>query len=159
MTDINEKYAYNRFGSKATRVGQAVSDILSKENLPEVTVEEILEASKDKFLKDLEECVETGRKKYTSPFYVFVIMKKEMWAVNVIRNYFIARQTKPKMFDMMMDYPNATKTLYMINDNTGEVKLEWTLPGLQECESILKTPLSFDPSLISWIRECFEVEK
>ena len=152
--EVKNKYEYNRFGSKGQRVGQAVLDIMSKDQ-PEQTVEETIDGFGPKFVQDLENCIEAGRKKYISPFYVFVLTKKEMWACNIVRNFFIARQTYPHSLDMIKEYPQHMKTLYKINDDKGTLELIWSIPGHSECLSVMKSPQSFDPALIQMILGCY----
>lgn len=150
----NKKYEYNRFGSKGVRVGQAVVDILSKDQ-PDQTVEETIEAFGPDFVKELQDTIEKNKGKYQSPFYVFILTKKEMWAVNVVRNFFIARQTNPSGLEMVKQYPNYMKTLYKVDSKKGTLELKWSIPGHQECLSICKTPSSYDPELVSWILQCY----
>lgn len=152
--DVIDKYSYNRFGSKGTRVGQAVFDIISKPQ-SEQTVEDVLSAYGPEYARQIEECIEQNQHKYKGPFYVFVLTKKEMWATNLVRNWFIARQTPPHAFEMMEQYANYTKTLYMIDANKGNISVVWSLPGYSDCMSIAKNPANFDPQLVKWIEECF----
>lgn len=154
MDAKDKRYQYNRFGMKGARVGQAVVDIMSKDQ-PETKVEDILQESAGEFLEQFEVCVEEGSKKYTSPFYVFVLTGKEMWAVNMMRNWFIARQTPPYALDMMCEHPNKTKSLYLVDYKSGRAKLVWTIPSLTECPSILGHENLYHPDLVRWIQECF----
>lgn len=138
------------------RVGQAVADILSKEQ-PTYTAGEILDGYSQKFAQEIESVIEKNQDKYAGPFYIFVLTKKEMWADNVVRNWFIARQTKPNALEMMSQYSNHTKTLYKVN-KVGQklLEIEWSLPGFSECISVLKSPGTYDPELVRWIISCFE---
>jgi len=148
------KYDYNRFGAKGQRVGQAVFDIISRYQ-PMQTVGETLDAFGPDYAKQMEECIEDNEHKYTSPFYIFVLTKKEFWANNVLRNYFIARQTPPHAFDMMEQYSNYTKTLYIVDANRGNIKCVWTLPGFDDCITIARNPANYDPELVKWVEACF----
>lgn len=152
MNSDDPKYHYNRRGSKGARVGQAVSDILSRPQ-PTYTVEEILEGMGPKFAQELEKSVNDSIDKFRSPFYIFVLTKKEMWADNIIRNWFVPRQTPPYASEMMRDYPNHTKTLYVINSDKGDLKVAWSIPAKEDCRSILKTPDTFNPELVQWIKD------
>ena len=154
MGAIDDRYNYNRFGSKGQRVGQAVLDILSVPQ-PVQTVGDVLDSFGKDFAKEMEETINSGMKIYSSPFYVFVLTKKEFWADNVLRNYFIARQTPPHAFEMMGKYSNYTKTLYMVDGNQGNVRALWSLPSYVDCVSIAKRPDSFDPELVKWVENCF----
>lgn len=154
MPKEKSKYDYDRFGKKGKRVGQAVVDILSKEQAPQ-TAEETLDALGPDFVKDLLQCAEDNQPKYGELFYILVLTKKEMWAANVVRNFFIARQTPPHALDLIKEYSNFTKTLYKVSVHEG-VSIVWSIPGHQECLSIMKTPQSFDESLVKWITEAYQ---
>lgn len=151
------RYDYNRFGCNAKRVGQAVVDILSKEQ-PVYTAGEILDAYGPQYASEIEKAINEGLKKYTFPFYVFVLTKKEHWATNLVRNFFIPRQTSPLGMEMMQAYPNYTKTLYKVTSDIGGVKLIWSLPGFNECESIARHPEIHNEELVRWIKDCFTGE-
>jgi hypothetical protein len=147
---MEDKYNYNRFGKKGVRVGQAVMDIISKDQ-PEYTVEDILDGMAEDFTKELTDTYEKNKKLYRNPFYVLVLTQKTMWAANVIRNFFIARQTPPHASDLERDYPNHTKTLYMFDSEKGQFKVIWSLPGIEEMKSVLRNPMPFHDDLVHWI--------
>lgn len=149
------KYDYNRFGSKGKRVGQAVVDILEKGDNPYISTGEIFDASSEKFLQELEDTISKNKDRYDSPFYVVVFTNKEFWAENVVRNWFVARQSAPYATDLVCQYPNHNKTLYLVDANEGKIKICWTMPGFQEAKSILKTPQHYDPQLVQWIEDVF----
>jgi hypothetical protein len=152
---MSEKdYAYNRFGAKGQRVGQAVVDLLSKSQ-PVQTVGETIDAFGSDYAKQVQDCIEDNQHKYKSPFYIFVLTKKEFWADNVLRNFFIARQTPPHAFQMMEQYSNFTKTLYLVDANAGKIKIIWSLPGFQDCITVAKNPHLYSPELVKWIEDCF----
>jgi hypothetical protein len=153
--DINDKkYTYDRFGMKGARVGQAVHDILSAKE-ETTTVEEILDEYSHKFVQELEDTISANEHKYKDIFHVFVLSNKEMWAINVVRNWFVARETAPDALDMVGQYPNHCKILYEVNKKTGQLKLKWTIPGLQDCISVVNNPNMYDPTLYQWITQCF----
>lgn len=153
--DANDKrYTYDRFGMQGKRAGQAVYDIITQDN-PVYTVEDVLDGYSKKYAQEIEDCIEANRKRYQSPFYIFVLSAKEMWATNLVRNWFIARQSKPNGSDMMVEYPNHTKTLYRIKDDEGLIELVWTLPGIEDCKSIIKNPAPYDPELVRCVNACF----
>ena len=151
---ITDLYDYNRFGSKAKRVGQAVLDILSKPQ-PIQTVGDTLDAFGPDFANEMEKTIEQNQGKYESPFYIFVVTKKEFFANNVMRNWFIARQTPPYAFEMMKQYSNYTKTLYMVDSHKGNIKALWSIPGFLDCISIARCPSQYDPELVKWVEDCF----
>ena len=153
MPKEKSKYDYDRFGKKGKRVGQAVVDILSENQAPQ-TVEETLDALGPDFVKDLLQCAEDNQPKYGASFYILVLTKKEMWAANVVRNFFIARKTPPHALDLIKEYSNFTKTLYLVDVHRG-LHIIWSIPGHQECLAVMKTLQSYDESLVKWIQEAY----
>ncbi len=155
MDAANPKYKYQLGEMRGCRVGQAVKDILSTEHRS-YTAGEIMEAWAPKYIKDLEQAIENGANQFQGIFYVFVLTSKEMWTDNVVRNWFVARQTAPYATDMINGFPNRTKTLYMVDPEKGRVKLVWTIPGVEEARSLLSNPGLYDPDLVSWTRDAFQ---
>jgi len=155
MDPKDKRYSYDRFNMKGARVGQAVYDILSAKEQT-TTVEEIIDEYAHSFVKELEDTIKSNEHKYQKTFYVFVLSNKEMWALNVVRNWFVARATAPDALDMVAQYPNHSKILYAVDKDTNEVSLKWTIPGIQDCVSIMNHPQLYDPQLCKWIDECFK---
>lgn len=153
LVEEENKYSYQRFGKKGQRVGQAVVDILSKEQ-PEYTAEDILEEFGGDYLKDIQQCSEEHKSSFDGKFYIFSLLHKDLGqfgVANVLRHWKIPRETEPNSRMMMHDYPNHTKTLFEVDKKKGEITLLWTLPGFEECKSILKNPDLYDRDLIRWI--------
>ncbi len=150
----DKKYTYNRFGMKGARVGQAVYDIL-KSSDKNTTVEEILDEYAAKFNQELEDTINANEHKYKDKFHIFVLSNKEMWAQNVVRNWFVARESAPEPLDMVGQYPNHCKILYEFDKRADKLSLKWTIPGIQDCISIVKNPSQYDPMLYKWIKDCF----
>lgn len=155
MDSNDPKYYYAKHGLHSARVGQAVTDILSKDQ-PSYTTEEILEGFGAQFTKQLEQTVNDSLGKFKSPFYILALTKKEFWAVNVVRNWFIPRQSPPYGFEMMEQYPNHTKTLYVVDGDRGNIKVAWSIPAFSDCISIAKNKDLYHPELVDWVFKCFE---
>lgn len=154
--EFTDKYDYNRFGSSAKRVGQAVVDILKHGSQPTYTAEDIIDGYQHEFVKEFERCVSENKDKYDSPFYVLVLSHKEAWAENMVRNWFIARQTAPEDRYMISQYPHHMKTLYRI-DKKGDINLEWVLPGLSDIQSIFKKPELYDKDLVKYCAKALAI--
>lgn len=153
--DTSGKYDYNRFGAKGQRVGQAILDIVSKDQV-EQSAEDIVMEFGPEFEKEFRQAVAHGSKHYSDPFYVFVLSKKEMWACNLMRNFFIPRQTSPRGTDMIQQYPHYMKTLYKVYSNADKVDLVWSVPGHAECQVVARNPSQYDPELVQFIFQCYE---
>lgn len=149
---MSDKYDYNRFGSKAKRVGQAVVDILSKEHLPSITAEDISEERQKEYIENLHKAVEVGHneKKYSDPFYVVCLYNKEPWAVNVVRMRFLPRQTEPMPENMMTMFPYFGKDVWQVHYDKGDLKYLWTLPSIENFRQILKNTKLYDSNLAKW---------
>jgi hypothetical protein len=156
MPDASDpRYHYNKRGMKAARVGQAVIDILSKDQ-PYQTAGETLEAFGPDYVKEIEKAIENGLSQHLkSPFYLLVLTKKEPWAVNVLRNYFIPRQSPPHALKLAKEYKHYVKTLYFVDAERGNIGVLWSVPGWEDCKSIAKRPRQHEPELVKWISDCF----
>lgn len=154
MDSKDPRYYYNKHGAKGARVGQAVADILSQDQ-PTYTAGEILDGFGARYAQELEKTVNNSMSKFKPPYYILALTKKEFWADNVVRNWFIPRQSAPYAMDMMVQYPNHTKTLYVVDDIRGDIKVAWSVPAYEECKSVLKNPSIYHPELVKWIEDTF----
>lgn len=147
-----DKYDYNRFGMTAKRVGQAVVDILSKDDHRDITAEEITESRQTEYRKGLEEAARVGHeeKKYSSPFYIVYLYNKEHWAVNVVRGKFCPRQTEPIPENMVTFFPYWGKDVWKVDYEKGKCEYLWTLPALETIKQILNHKELYDPALSEW---------
>lgn len=138
-----------------SKLGQAVYDILSKEQRPQ-TVEETTEAMTPKYYEQLMIAVDKGCKDFQPPFYVIVVRKKETiggQVMNVLKHQYVTRQTKPRALFLRMNFPNADHDLYEIDANKTTITLLYTLPTAQDSKTILKNPHLYDPQLVQWIMD------
>ena len=150
MDSNNPRYQYNKHGMKGARVGQAVQDMLAKER-QDMTAGELLDGFSVKFAQELEKAVNDSLGKFDSPFYILALTKKEFWSDIVVRNWFIPRQTAPYVKYLMNQYPNHTKTLYVVDGDKGDIKVAWSIPAEEDCKSILKNRDIYSSELVQWI--------
>jgi hypothetical protein len=134
------------------KVGQAVYDILSKPQEMQ-TVEETYTEMTPKYFEELKKACEDNASKFSPPFYIVVLRKKEFWADNVLRQWFVARQTRPDPRVLRRDYPNHDHDLWKYNHTTGDVSLQWTLPTKQDADMMLRNWQLYHSDLIRWISE------
>ena len=151
---MDEKYIYNQRGHKEVRVGQAVYDILSKDQ-EAYTAEDILDGMQKGILSYLEEAAQKGLKELDGDFYILHLFDKDLTQFqvdNVMKQsaaIFPSRKWHPA--EVMAAHPNAAKSLYFVDKKNGEMKEMWTVPGYQDCKSILKKPENYNSNLIKWI--------
>lgn len=131
------------------KVGKAVHDILSKPQDSQ-DVGETLEAMTPKYIEGLKEACKNGSNLYSSPFYVVVLGKKEVYALNVVHQWYIARQTKPNSQVLLKDYPNHFQEVFEYNEVTGDCRLLWSLTATWNHKEILDHPETYDEQLVKW---------
>lgn len=152
----DKDYSYNRFESKGARVGQAVHDIISKEQ-PTYTAEEILEEMGKGIVDYIQEAAEKGCEEYSGRFFILHLFKKELSSMGVNNamlqkaTCFQEREWKPH--EVMEMHPNSAKSLYEVDSKNGVIKLVWTLPGWEDCKTIKKNPSLYDQDLVMWVKE------
>lgn len=147
-----KEFTFQRDKPKKKTVGKAVHDIITKEQAP-ITVGEVLDEYQHEYLEEILTCIRDNRSKYESPFYIIVLTKKEPWALNVMRNWFIARQTRPSARWMRSEFPNFMQTVYAWDDRSEQLRLLWSLPTWQDALVVLKNKDLYDPQLVKWIIE------
>lgn len=143
----------DKLGKTSSKVGKAVHDILQKDQ-ESISVEQILDEYQHKYVQEMEDVVNNNFHKYESPFYIVVLTKKEPWALNIMRNWFIARQTRPTTKFLREEFPTYMNTVYSVNKATHELKILWSLPIKQDADVVLKNPHLYDPQLVKWIQDC-----
>lgn len=136
--------------TNSAKVGKAVYDILSKPQ-SEQTVEETIDSITPKYFEELLSCVNSNIKNFDSPFYVVVLRKKEFWATNVLRQWYVARQTKPSAKSLRSDYPNHDHDVYQIDSKSCSINLLWVLPTKQDANTIIKNKHLYDDQTVGFI--------
>jgi hypothetical protein len=147
-----DKYDYDNFGKKGKRVGQAVTDIMSMENKPVVTAEDIADARQSQYIKDLEAAAELGIKEFKSPFYVVFLFNKEKILPTAPRGRFVRRQTEPLPENMVTMFPYFAKDVWKVDYEKGTIDYLWTLPSLENIRQMLKHKDQYDPALEEWLK-------
>lgn len=100
--------------------------------------------------KNVQECIATNLNKYEGNFYVVVLTKKERTMTNVIRNYFLARQTCPT--------PEYDQVVYRYNRLSGGLEFIWVLPAKDVCEHLLINRLEVAPGEMALLQFVLQLE-
>jgi hypothetical protein len=137
---------------QGAKVGQAVYDILSKPTHDTQEVGETMEAMTPRYYQELLATVEANKDKYDT-FFIVVLRKKEAWAMNVLRQWFVARASKPSAATLREDYPNFDHDVWRIDNKDSSINFLWTLPTAQDSATILKNKDCYDPALVKTISD------
>lgn len=151
MKNFKLKQARSEIKANPAQVGKAVYDILSKPQERQ-EVGETVEAMTARYYRELFDTITENKGKYESPFYIVVQRKKEFWATNVLRQWFISRQTRPAASFLRSDWPNADHDLWEIDTKDQRVQFLYTLPTAQDSASIMKNAQQYSPDLINTIK-------
>jgi len=115
---------FNKGGIVETRdtVGKISQDIALKESetLDHTAQEQGKEMLKD-FDKNILEAIERGKSLYAKDFYIEVITKKEPLMKNVLRNYFVTKQSCPT--------PTFDSSVYKYHRNDAITEFLWVVPN------------------------------
>lgn len=137
--------------SDPAKVGQAVYDIATKPQY-EQSVEETLDAMTPKYIDELYKTIDENKKNFKTTFYIVVLRKKEFWAMNVLRQWYVARQTRPSARVMREDYPNHDHDVWRVDPVACTVDFMWTLPTKQDCKTITDHPNQYSAELVATIK-------
>ena len=109
---------------KEKTVGQSAVELQTKQQ-ENIKVLDQSQAMLEDYWKNLLETVDRGYKKYPGNFFIHVETKKEPLLENVLRNYFIDRQSCPT--------PNYDQTVFRYNKELGQIEYLWTIPDRSTC--------------------------
>jgi hypothetical protein len=125
--------------TKQTRdtVGKISSDMLSKTPYSTDPIE-IERAMHSDYVKNMEECASTAKKQFTGDFFIIVLTKKERLMENVLRHYFLARQSCPT--------PDYDQAVYQYSRIRDDVDFIWVIPSKEACLTFMEQASSIDPS-------------
>lgn len=107
--------------NKRDTVGKISSELLFNADYLDHSPEEQMREQLEDYEKNVLEAIETGKKLYDGDFYIVVETKKEPKMQNVIRNYFIARQTCPT--------PTYDNSVYKYHWRDEHLEFLWVLPS------------------------------
>lgn len=120
--------------SEILTVGQASADLLLKSNEKQDVIETQQEMLKGYF-DQLVDCAK--RYDWLDPFYICVQTRRERTMVNVVRNQFYARRTRP--------IPQYDLALYWYDPKTEDLKFVWCIPSKDTVEYMVHHELEIPP--------------
>lgn len=117
-------------------VGQASQELLAKHTEPVLIKDQGLAMTKG-YMDELIDCAEKNLSQFAKDFYIAVLTKKERVFQNVIRNYFVARQTCPT--------PSFDQSVFKVKKEAQQLQYLWTVPSKETCEYLQYNRLLVDP--------------
>src|SRR5271170_4336109 len=120
---------------KRDMLGKLVQDAMSKPQ-GHVEVNELGNEMTDKYMMELFTTVEAGKKVYKDDFFVVVLTKREFVLTNVLRNFFLYRQSCPT--------PNYDQAVYHYQKKDNKLVLLWVIPDREFSFHIKDNILSLD---------------
>lgn len=120
-------------------VGKISLDLTSKNEKVTHSAHDQMQEQLEDYEKNVIHCIHNFKVQapHLKHFYIVVITKKERLMQNVIRNYFMARQTCPT--------PEYDQTVYEYSDLTGDLKFMWVVPSKDTCEELKENALNVAP--------------
>ena len=114
-------YAFPKRKSMEKRetVGKLSLDLLAKADDKHTVGEQMREQLSD-YDKNLYECFDTNKSKYTNTFYIVVLTRGDRLLKNVIRHQFFARNSCPT--------PEHDQCVYQCHKDWLEPKFMWVIP-------------------------------
>jgi hypothetical protein len=123
---------------KKETVGALSVEMLQKEPETRDPIELEREIHKDTYEDNVYIAIESGKKQFTSPFYVVVLTKRERLMENVLRHYFFSRQSCPT--------PEWDQTVYRYRSEGEQIDFMWTVPDKNTCEMLRSNQVHVAPS-------------
>lgn len=105
-------------------VGKISNDLLTQESPTRSPFELEQEMHRD-YEKHVYDCIDQGKKDYVGDFFIAVMTKRERLMTNVLRNYFVARQSCPT--------PNYEQAVYKYHRSEERIEFLWVIPDRETC--------------------------
>ncbi len=104
------------------------------------------------YFEDLHKCIDEAKKRegFDGNFFIVVLQKKEVLMQNVVRRYFVARQSLPT--------PDYDQTVWYYRKG-GTPEYLWTIPNPEYALLMYNHPLNFPPDhkeLLGFVRDFME---
>lgn len=129
----------------------AVAHELQKQEAPTRDPIELEREMHKDYERRIYESIADGKKSYTGDFYIVVMTKREMLLTNVLRNYFVVRQTAPT--------PNWEQTVYKYHREEERIEFLWVVPDKDACEELCDNALLVHPDekqLLHFVLQLFD---
>jgi len=117
---------------KKDTVGKIALDLMSQPQENQDSIAQTREMLSD-YEKNFYEAFKRGKAQFNGDFYLVVLTKKERTMQNVIRNYFLVRESCPT--------PNNDQIVYRYDNKKDIADLLWVIPCEHACEHYRLNPL------------------
>lgn len=114
---------------KRDTIGKLSLDLLDGSSELDHSAHEQMQQQLIEYENNVIECLESGKKTYPHDFYIVVETKKEPKLKNVLRNYFLHRQTCPT--------PTYDNVVYKYHKLDDALEFLWVLPSKQTYKMML----------------------
>lgn len=136
---------------KRETVGKISTDLLRSGDGYQVNPQEIQREVHKDYIDNLIQCYDAHKNIFPNDFFIVVITKRERLMENVLRNYFLARQSCPTT-----DYDQA---VYRYNKKDNELEFLWVIPSKDSCEHLRDNALVVAPEerdLLRFVLEFYD---
>lgn len=128
----------NKKTTRRETVGKVSRDLIIEAPKLDHSPHEQMSESLTEYEDNVHDAVEAGKKIYNNDFYVVVLTKKERIMKNVLRNYFMSRETCPT--------PDWDQAVYHYHKETEALEFLWVLPSKDVCKMLRLNSLTIDKS-------------
>lgn len=111
-------------------VGSKALELQSKGDQEINAIDLQREIHKEKWENDFRECFDRGKRRFDGDFFVVVLFKKERLLHNVVRQYFIDRQSCPT--------PEWDQTVFHYHRESDELEFLWCVPDHTTCKALIQ---------------------
>lgn len=118
-------------------VGKIAVDLMAKEPETKDPIEQMREQLSE-YEKNFYECLAAHKSVFPGDFYIVVLTKKEPLMQNVLRNYFMARQSCPT--------PDYDQAVYRYIRADERIDFLWIIPSRDTCKLFKKNALQIHPT-------------
>ena len=115
-------------------VGKISRDLIIQSGDENHSPQEQMSENLSEYDKNIYECIELSKKDFMFDFYVIVITKKEKLMPNVLRHYFLSRNSCPT--------PQYDEAVYKFHRREERVEFLWVVPSKETCQYFVVNSLN-----------------
>lgn len=149
---LPDKYRYRRHGQDNVLLGKLALDAAFSGGFQ--TAEETGKEMGRAYLAQIIQCADQNKDRLEDPFYVVSLRRKQFlgdYLSNVMDARYVARQTKPELKEMAINFCSWDFEVHEVSKSKGEITLLYALPSQDVWKHVLENPNEWEPENVQWV--------
>lgn len=124
--------------------GKIATDLMQRDVHGDITAGERMQEMLGEYESGVFDAISNGKNSFSGDFYIVALTKREQLMQNILRNYFIPRQSCPT--------PDFDQVVYRYSRKDERLDMLWTLPSIAAIQNLLVHKHELDPSFFQLLQ-------